>query len=181
MSSLIPVYVVNPWLTKSNTETDYADRLSLKQKLFCVCSIWSGKMKAQEKYCILVFHMERRRTGKVRNFHTNHTSKALVLPAYSSTLSEKLSLNKWRQIGFKFVAHLCTKLSFSFMKQDLRPCIWLVWLCKTAELDSTLSFIPVGLLWRRPLFSQLERKQHCKRNAKVAFLLCPCYFITSHF
>lgn len=138
MSSLIPVYVVNPWLTKSNTETDYADRLSLKQKLFCVCSIWSGKMKAQEKYCILVFHMERRRTGKVRNFHTNHTSKALVLPAYSSTLSEKLSLNKWRQIGFKFVAHLCTKLSFSFMKQDLRPCIWLVWLCKTAELDSTL-------------------------------------------
>lgn len=48
--------------------------------------------------------------------HVKSFSHDTSLPAHSSTPSEKLSLNKWWQIGFKFVAHLCTKLSFSFMK-----------------------------------------------------------------
>lgn len=48
------------------------------------------------------------------------------------------------------------------------------------QQSSTPAF-EVGLLSEQPLFSPSEGKQPCKGNAKTAFLLCSCYFVTLYF
>ena len=133
-----------------------------------MCLIWLGNVKSQAKHCILIFQMEsKRRTGKIRNFLKNQVSKALVMTSplclqLSSIWDTQL---KWLQTGLKFGAYQRTKYPFSFLKQELTPCVWLVWLCKTAELRSSLwGWAPLRAISLFPIRRKAALQRECRNS-----------------